>query len=242
MPRRSYCTSLLLVAVLSVSAAHATRAQDRYGPPFEFGVGFTGFRSMSYPEWVVDYYGGVAIGGAVRIFAGLGVAGGIEYQIGASPEPDELTYSDDLVLMSDKGTDGETRWYGVRYELPLDIVGIEYKSIHSVVIGGGVTSTRFGLNLDKWKRNGIEEPSDTGNIRTATADGYYIMAAARWKLLTNETIESGSWLGSYGIDAGVRYNRYTDVSTGGGLLEAPSDSFGSLQVFIIGFMKVNFLF
>jgi hypothetical protein len=242
MTRRSRYTLLLLALLLTVSAAHTAGAQDRYGPPFEFGIGLTGFLPQSNPEWTGDRYGGMGISGAIRIFAGLGLTGGIQYLFGTSPQPDKIPYNDEFELLTENSTDYETRWFGVRYVLPMDVVGIEYKSIHSVMIGGGVSTTHFGQHIERWKQNGIEVEADTNNIRTATAEGYYVMAAARWKFLTNETIETGSWLGSYGVDAGVRYNRYTDVKNRGSLLEEPSDGFGSLQVFVIGFMKVNFLF
>ncbi len=227
----------LCIIAIATMPSFARAQEDLYGPPIEFGLGVTGYRLQSGPEWTDDLYGAGVITGAVRLFRGLGVQGGFDYGHGGELYGDWLRYDNSLRLRTNHRTSIQTRWYGLRYDIPLEWFGVSYYHIHTVLVGAGFIHSMFGMDVTTIEQDGNVESIAKDNYTLGEAEGQYILLGARWRFETDETVSPGSWYGSYGVDAGVRYDRYDSFDPWGTLAEP--DAFDTLQVFVTGFMKVN---
>lgn len=227
----------LCIIAIAALPSFARAQEDLYGPPVEFGLGLTGYHLQSGPEWTDDFYGAGVITGAVRLFRGLAAQGGFEYGYGDELSGGWLRYNDSLRLRTGRSTTIETRWYGLRYDIPLERFGVSYYHIHTVLVGAGFINTLYGMEAATVERDGTVQNIPEERYTLGEADGKYVLLAARWRFETDETVSPGAWLGSYGLDAGMRYDRYDSFESRGTLVTP--EKFGSLQVFVTGFMKVN---
>jgi len=226
--------------------------QFTYGPRFEVGFGPSMSRMRSRPDWSSKFYAAVVMNLSYRIIYGLSIHGGRNFAYGLAPRPEWINYGSNYQINTDKGTYGEANWLGARYDIPLNKLKNDFEGIHTIYIAGGMTMDEYGIRSEKQNYYVIEKGWESGSkfeaksleraYRTADLKGYYIALAARWRLDTEHTEEKDSWIGSYGLDIGVKYTRYTDCDTKFDNIMDARSNFNYYQIFIIGFLKFKFLY
>jgi hypothetical protein len=211
-----------------------------YGPRFELGPG-AGISSESGKcLWVPDSYQIGMLTAGLRLYKGLGIQGGIEFGRGnKSNAPDSLTYGDNQ-LQIHKRMNMFSRWAGVRYELPMSVFRSDVMGIHSVYGVVGLYQTDYGVASSQWTNKGVFEQSERSvQFRTAKMTGPYYLFAARWKIDSPDTEGIGSWIGSYGVDLGFRYNANGSITMKHSNIIRPTEELSSFQVFLVVFLKVR---
>ncbi len=243
---RKVVIGIVIVTTVALCAAYAAADDYNYGPPLEFGAGAIGFRMQSRPEWSSKYIYGGSLNGALRIFRGLAVQGGIEYCKGDEPRPDMIDYGPGIRLWTHEKTYKEVRWYGLRYELPARLVHSDFFGLDAFMVGAGMSSTKFGLYSSYLFPVDDTKPINLlgkDKFRVATADGVYVSLSGRWIFdMMQEEGDAESFLGSYGIEIGGRYTRYGDISLRHDNIKEPRDSFNSIELFFNGFVRFNLLY
>ena len=226
--------------------------QTTFGPRFEIGIGGSGSRLQSKPEWSSKLYTSAILTYACRILYGLSIHGGKNLGLGNKLDERWIEYGNHYQINTDKGTYRDVSWWGARYEIPMSIFNKDIYRIHSVYCSGGLTLDRYDIRSQHqryyktdygWESGEIpEEQSSESSFNTADLKGYYFALAARWRFDTPHTEEEDSWIGSYGLDFGIRYTKYYDCNTKyDNLIEAKSN-FNYYQIFIVGFIKIKFLY
>ncbi|MFC1490307.1 hypothetical protein ACFL6K_03765 [Candidatus Latescibacterota bacterium] len=226
---------------------------NNYGPRLEVGIGNSVSMMQSNPDWTSSLYYSGSLNYAYRIIYGLSVHGGVSLGLGASPGNEWYEYGAHEMINSEKGTMIDSSWLGARYEIPISLFKKDFYKINSLYLSGGLSSHDFRFNSKSqryykeeygWRDGEIPQLSEDKRVyyRAAESKGYYIAAAARWRFDTKDTNENDSWLGSIGLDVGVRYNSYYDVETKYDNLMPAKSNFSNFQIFIVGFMKVKLLY
>jgi len=234
----------LLIVICAVTVSQSAGADHPvYGPPLEIGLGVSGLRMQSRPDWTSKYYGTGIITGAYRIFHGLSIQAGMDYSYGEEPDPEWIDYGENTRLWTHKGTYGETIFYGLRYEIPTGGFDTDIISIPFLCVSLGMVKTEYGIRSKRLEVNrAVEEQENLTNYRTADVSGPYVSLGARWRFDTVDSQETQSWFGAYGLDIGVRYIRYNKSSMAYDNVMEPKSHFNSYQIYMIGFMKIKFLY
>ena len=209
-----------------------------YGPRFEIGIGGGYSQEYKAPQWTSGNYGSAMITGAIRLFNGLAVQGGVGFGRGGKPYADSLSYGNDYILNPDKGTYNGSSWIGIRYELPMRVLKQNIASIHSVYVCAGVCQADYGIRSTSWIYNGnLIDNQSISSFRFSRLSGQFASLASRWRVDTGATENPGSWFGAYGLDIGVKYTRYQNGKPELPGLEKAIPGFNNLQIFAIGFLK-----
>ena len=234
----------LLFLVFSVSGIQLVSAdQIVLGPRAELGVRFDGFSMLGRPEWCSKYYGAGMITVAYRLLFGLSVHGAMGFGLGDELVSDWFDYGEDFKIKATRKTYTELSWAGLRYEIPMKTLGLDYAQIDIVYCSLGMMYTTYGIKSRAWEDSGvIEEGNETKLYRMAEVSGPYAELAARWRLDTDITMDTGSWLGALGVDLGVRYIHYTDSKVAFDNIKKPASAFSSFEVFLVGSMKMSFFY
>jgi hypothetical protein len=225
-----------VVFFLHSAAIHA-ESDLLYGPRLEFGPGVGITSENAKVPWASESYQVGMLTAAVRLFKGLSVQGGIEYGRGKKSDVDSLSYGNYRLQLNNK-TYTSSMWAGVRYELPMNIFRKDIMGIHSVYGAAGMCWADYGVKSTEWTNKGVNEQSDRAvQYRTARLSGPYYVLAARWRIDSPDTEGLGSWIGSYGVDLGVRYTTFGTSRMEHPNIVTPPDDFSSFRVFVVGFMK-----
>jgi hypothetical protein len=232
----------IIFIVFSLSAASVFAEKDPvYGSRYEVGGG-VGFQSMNnQPRWVTDSQQMVVITASIRAYKGLSLQGGIDYSRGGKPDSDSLTWGD-YHLKINKGTFSSSKWAGIRYELPLSVVGRNYLGIYSIYGAAGMTWAEYGVQSTQWTNKGVAETDENErNFRVADLRGLYGVLAARWHIdtLGDNPEEDAALLGEYGVDLGVRFTRYNESTLRHSNIEKMPSNFSNYQIFLVGFLKFD---
>ena len=225
--------------------------QKSYGPRFEAGLGGSGSRLQSRPDWSSKVYVSGIATFSFRIAYGLSLQIGKDLHYGKIPQKEWFNYGKHYQINSEKGTYRDASWVGARYDIPMKILTKDLHGIHTVYFSGGLTWDEYNLQSKEqlyystpngWELG--EKPQERDSVRsfkTSDLKGYYVAMAARWRINTEYT-EENSWIGAYGIDVGLRYTRYYDCRTKyDNIMEAKSN-FNYFQIFIIGFLKMRLFY
>jgi len=234
----------LLFLVFSVSGIQPVSAdQTVLGPRAEVGVRFEGFSMQGRPEWCSKYYGASMITGAYRLLFGLSVHGAMGFGLGGELASDWFDYGEDFKIIANRRTYTQLSWAGLRYEIPMKTLGLDYAKIDIVYCSLGMMYTKYGIKSRTWKDAGvIVDGNETKLYRTAEVSGPYAELAVRWRLDTDDTKDTGSWLGALGVDLGVRYIHYTDSKVPFDNIKKPASAFSCFEVFLVGSMKMSFFY
>jgi len=218
----------------------ASASDTGLGPSFEIGGGLMYAQSNNYPDWSTKNYRMGTINGAVRFFRGLAFQGGYDSSLGEDVHLKSLTYGDEIRLEKLGVSNYETSWFAFRYEVPMRALKRDLFRIQTVYTSLGISWARYTLTSSQCIKNGIRE-IDQSETRYHIADmrGPIAVLGARWRMDTDVTQGTGSWLGAYGIDAGVRYIRYDSYTPAHDTIEKPAGDVAVLQVFVIGFLKIR---
>ncbi len=227
--------------------------QSIYDPRFEIGIGATALEMHSRPEWISKYYTSGIMTLSYRIANGLSVQGGKNFGHGLKQLTKKwINYGNHAQVNIENGTYTEDLWLGTRYEIPMSKLNRDYAGIHTIYCAGGVTWGEYGIRGKNYRYYQTENGWDLGepfeprtsesSLKTADLTGYYIALAARWRVDTAYTEEEDSWLGSYGLDIGVRYTRYPGCTTKYDNIIKAKSNFNYYQIFIIAFLKLRFLY
>ncbi len=243
---------LFLTFCLLISSRFIEAQQYNYGPRIEIGVGSGLSRAISHPEWSSPHYYSGELTGAYRLIYGLSVQGGTTLNFGDKTGVDWYNYGLRYQIAAKTGTLYEMQWIGARYEIPMSVFKKDVGKVESVYIAGGMSRGDFSLRSKTQKYYKEDYGWQTGssynvhydkvNYSTADFNGYYLAAAARWRVDTVDTDDEDSWIGSYGIDVGMKYNKYYDVEVEYNNLEQAKEAFSSLQLFIILFLKARLFY
>ena len=243
------CAAALLMLSMQISYAADNSA---YGPRFEGGITGSGSRMRSRPDWSSKLF--VKGGGylSYRILYGLSIQGGKNFGIGNLPLSAWITTSQYDRIDPDKGGYSEGSWAGIRYDVPLSLLNQKIYDIHTIYIAGGTAWDTYGVRSSitrhysqpyGWISGSTWEDMKTSrSFKVADLTGYYVALAARWRFNTLFTESKDSWIGSYGLDIGVRYTRYTDCDCARDDIEEARSNFNYYQIFVSGFLKYNILF
>ncbi|MFC1538370.1 hypothetical protein ACFL6H_03015 [Candidatus Latescibacterota bacterium] len=243
---------IIVTTCLLFCSRFVAAEQYNYGPRFEIGIGSGLSKMLMKPEWSSEYYYTGSLNYAYRIIYGLSVQGGKNLGLGNRLENEWYEYGTNLQVDSAGGTFRESSWMGLRYEIPMSLLKKDYKKIHAVYVSGGISWDEFAFNSKSQKRYETDYGWQTGkssimeynngSYKTADLKGYYIAAAARWRFNTVDTDEEDSWLGSYGLDFGLRYIGYYNSDVKYDNIMPVKSNFGYYQIFVVGFLKIKFLY
>ncbi len=241
-----YCAEWLFLLFLAFSVCGilpVSADQTILGPNAELGVRFDGFSMQGRPEWCSKYYGAGMITVAYRLLFGLSVHGAIGFGLGDESVSDWIEYGEDFRIKADRRTYTELSWAGFRYEIPMKTLGMDYAHIDIVYCSLGMMYAKYSIKSRTWIDTGVlEKGSETKLYRTADVSGPYAELAARWRLDTDITKDTGSWLGALGVDLGVRYIHYTDSKVRFDNIMKPTSAFNCFEVFLVGSMKMSFFY
>ncbi|MCE5249964.1 hypothetical protein LLG96_07060 [bacterium] len=234
---------LLFVAVLPVCPLFihsAAASDDPYGPRFEFGGGIQYAQGKNVPQWSTKTYRMGTINTAARIFRGLALQGGFNASLGEDISFKSLAYDNDMILEKPVDSFYENFWAGLRYELPMEKIKPDFMKIKTVYGSIGISRARYSMTSTQWVRKGVRE-TDQPETKYHVADmsGPYAALGARWRLNTDITGDTGSWLSSYGVDAGVKYIRYTSCSPAHDAIMKPSPDESVIEMYIVLFLKIR---
>jgi hypothetical protein len=227
-----------VVFSLSNSVIHA-QTDPLYGPRLELGPGVGISSESAKTPWASETYQIGMLTVALRLLKGLSVQGGVENGRGSKSDVDTLSWGNYRLTLNKK-TYTSSLWAGVRYELPLSVFRRDIMGIHSVYGAAGMNWADYGVKSTEWTNKGEYEQSEKAiKYRTAHLSGPYYVLAARWRIDSPATEGLGSWIGSYGVDIGVRYNTFGSSRVEHPNIQPPPDNYSSLMVFIVGFFKVR---
>jgi len=248
--RRMFLCLFITLAFSQAAGTQTTMDDFTYGPRLEFGINGAGLQFGSRPGWSSKYAltGGIYM--SYRILYGLTFLGGMSFGIGSPPGSDTINYGPHYQINTDKGGYSEGTWIGARYDLPLNLIHKQIYNIHTVYIAGGAIWNSYGIRSDKqkyypdgWESGTEGEPRMENRwYRVADMSGYFVALAARWRFDTINTEVRGSWIGSYGLDIGVRYTRYSDCEPARDTIETAGSNFNNFQIFIAGSLKLRLLY
>lgn len=233
-------TAFFLITALLVVCFSAAAEESIYGPPIEFGAGVGMFRMQSRPQWSSKYTGVGMINGSIRLFKGFAVQGGKDIGRGDEPRPDMIDYGVGIKLWTNEKTYQNSYWYGVRYDIPADFVRIDFFGMDFLTFSAGLNTSKFGLYSSyRFTEDKAIKLEKKEKFRVATAEGPYFGIAGRWRFETEDSKLTGSWLGAFGIEAGLRYTRYSDCSLRHSNIEEAKDNYNSYLVYVLGFVKIG---
>jgi len=235
------CAVVLLCSVPAVLSAQepSDRVEMIYGPGIEVGVGVGADLEGEARPWNADRYNMGIITAAMRIFQGLSVQGGLDYGRGRNSEADTLTYGD-YRLKLNKKTFLNSYWAGVRYEVPMSMIGRDIMGIHSVYCAAGMAWADYGVKSSEGSYRGESFTNDNvEQFKVARLTGPYFMVAARWRIDRPDKETTNTLWGSYGVDFGVRYSKLGDHTLEYPNIPAPSGDYTSTQIFLAGFVKIR---
>jgi len=228
---------LCMVCLAALSGTHVEA--EGLGPRLEIGIGGGGSSMRNRPGWAGKRYGSLFGTAAYRLIAGLAVQGGQEFGFGRNPGSEIIPYDSVGTLKIKKSLRSESAWYGLRYEF---IVPARIRTwyLSGVWVAGGIVKTDYTVDISTYYYTGDPPPTiPSGQITIAKTDGTYAALGARWRFTTDETSADDAWMGSYGLDAGVRYISYGDCRVSRSAVELPTSTFHAIEVFVVGFMKVR---
>ena len=222
------------------SASAEPVPEDFWGPPIEIG-GSIGYMSLeNKPDWVPGSFRTGSVNIALRVFRGLAIQGGYK---GCLPEDiglESLDYGNEMIVKKIKDSYFGAPWIGLRYEVPASILEFNQIRIHSLYVSCGYSWTQFGVTSSEWLFKGVlETDQPVTKYHVAEMSGPYGIVAARWRFDSSFSKQAESWLGSFGVDAGLKYSLYTTALPKYDTIEKPDSSFSSIQVFITGFIKIS---
>jgi hypothetical protein len=228
----------ILFFLFFLTGLAAAEDEIDYGPRFEIGIGGSYSQEYKAPQWTSESYNSTMISGAIRIYNGLAIQGGVGLGRGGKPFADSLSYGKDYILNPDKGTYNTTSWFGLRYEIPMSVLKQNFVGIHSVYICAGICNADYGVRSTSWIYNGnLLVNQGVSSFRFSGLNGQYASLAARWRIDTGTGENPGSWLGAYGLDLGIKYTRYQDIKPELPDLEKAVPGFNNLQIFALAFLK-----
>ena len=232
---------VMFVVMICLPAGASAEDTFNYGSRFEFGIGGGYSAEYSRPGWSSESSGLVMITGAVRLWKGLGVQGGVDFGHGGRPDADSLAYGSDYILNPNKGTYSNSKWLGLRYEIPMKLIKQDFMGINSFYVSGAYCWSDYGVRSTEWLHNSV---LFSGQTRTkyqfSKMEGQVYSVAARWKA-DDKTVMESPWLGAYGADFGLKYTRYEEGDPELPGLEKSRSGFNNLQVFFTVYMKFNLL-
>lgn len=245
-------TNYFIIACFTFCSHVALGDQSIYDPRFEIGVGATGSRMQSRPEWSSKYYTSGVMALSYRIAYGLSIQGEKNFGYGQRQLSKWINYGNHGQVNIDEGTYSEGSLVGARYEIPMSKFSRDIAGIHTFYCAGGLTWAEYGIRGRNYRyyktENGWdlseapEKRTSDSSLKTADLTGYYLTIAARWRVDTAYTEEEESWLGSYGLDIGVRYTRYPGGNTKYDNIMKAKSNFNYYQIFIVVFLKLRFLY
>ncbi len=237
------CTLFLWFALIIIFSRTVKADSQDYGPAIEIGGGFRGLRMQSRPDWSSKYSTAGVATAAVRLYRGLFINAGKEYGRGDNSRNLGMDYGENIRLKTETGTIEEVSWVGARYDFPASIFKLSFMNVDLICASTGMMYTKFAVRTKMWaKDNVVEEASNFKKFRTATVSGPYVGLTARWRMKSDLTDDTDSWFGTYGLDIGVRYVRYTDSTVKHDNITSPKSNFNSYQLFIILFVKIKLLY
>jgi len=232
------CTLMCLLGNSYESSAY----DSKLGPPLEIGGGIAYTWAQKYPDWSAENYKMGIVNGGIRFFRGLSLQGGLDASLGEEISLESMDYNTTDIKKLEEINESfyESSWIGLRYEVPIPI-DKDLHRINSIHATLGISWARFALTSSQWVRNEDRE-SDQPETKyhIAKLRGPYAMVCARWRFDTEASITTGSWFGSYGIDAGLKYSRYSDCSPRYEPISKAESDFSVLQMFVVGFVKIKF--
>lgn len=237
---KEFFTATIVLMTVFVFFAQSAQSEDHpiYGPRFEIGGGIGYSAENLQPRWAPDNNRVCTLTGNIRLFKGLAVQGGVDWSNGDSPDNDSISCGGYLVKIN-KGTFGNSRWAGLRYELPMKVLHQDIAGIHSIYAATGYTWSEMGVQSTEWVFKGVQYKVDNEHgFRLADMKGPYAVLAARWRIDNPEAERhTTTWLGAYGLDIGVKYNRYSEMDASYPNIAKASDKYHSYQIFMVGFLK-----
>lgn len=211
-----------------------------YGPPLEFGAGVGMYRMQSRPEWSSKYSAAGILSVSLRLIEGFSIQGGRELGRGDEPRPDLIDYGVGIKLWTNEKTFQNSYWYGVRYDIPAYLLRIDFFGMDFLSVSGGLDKTKYGLYSSyQFTEDKAVKLDSKMKFRVATIEGPYVGIAGRWRFETEDSKITGSWLGAFGIEAGLKYFLYRDAEVRHSNIAMPKDHFNSYQVYLLGFTKIG---
>jgi len=237
----------VLVPVVGLSTVFFTEPaasqEIRYGSPLEVGLGVSGQRMQSRPEWAGKHYGTGFVTCGLRLYKGFSIRAGKEYGLGEEPKAEHIPYGD-MTLDTKDGTWTDVTFYGIRYDIPVRLLNFDFMAVDMLCVSAGLLETKFGIKSELFRNveGSGEKVESLRNQRTATVSGQYVDIAARWFIRLPGFSEDESLLGMYGIDFGVRYGRYPRGSVRYDNVMEPASNFNFYQVYLMGFAAIKFFY
>ncbi|MFC1508794.1 hypothetical protein ACFL60_03790 [Candidatus Omnitrophota bacterium] len=231
---------LLLISLAgTASAQENSDSENFWGPSIEIG-GSIGYMSLkNKPDWVAGNFRNGSANIALRLYRGLAVQGGYQGSLNENLSLKSLNYGNEVLENIEESYFGAP-WAGLRYEIPSTLLKSNQFRIHSLYIACGYHWTRFGVTASDMPINAeLETDQSITKYHVAEMSGPYGVVAARWRFDSEFSKQADSWLGSFGVDAGLKYSLYTAASPKYDTIEKPDPSFSSIQVFITGFIKIS---
>jgi len=234
---------LCLISFLIIFPISAFGSGNYLGPRMEMGVGIDGSRMQSRPDWAGKYYAAGNINFALRLYRGLAFQASRNFAYGTDPYPTGINYGTDKILNTSGGTLSSSSRLGLRYEQDLSKKKILPFNADIAYVSAGIINSTFSVRSTQWIENSELVKSNGKTVyQFADASGYYAEAAIRIKLKTDYSDEKDSWFGSYGLDFGARYSRYSDCNTRFPNIKESANNFNSYQIFINLFMKFRLFY
>ncbi len=240
-PFRLLRFSAILACLLFLTLSGAARAQHiEYGSPIEIGAGVSAFRMRARPEWTGKHYGSGFVACGLRLYKGLSIRAGREYGRGEEPDPDVIAFGN-LSLGTEEGTWTDVTFYGIRYDIPMQVLRQDFLGIDMVCVSAGLLNTRFGVTSEAMRTvdDDVEQESRR-NHHLVTMDGRYGEIAARWFLKPPGVKKTDSVIGHYGFDIGFRYGVYPESDLLSDTLMKPASNFNFFQLYLMGFATISF--
>jgi len=250
-----YIFNRILFTLLSIYffSNYSSAEPQIYGPRFEIGLGGSGSRIQSRPQWSSKHYVSGTATFSCRIVQGLSLQIGKDLHYGTQPRDKWLDYGPHYQINTEKGTSRNAVWFGARYDIPLNMLyRKDILKVHTLYFAGGYTWDTYRVNSNEKRYYTSPNGWETGenpqmqvisrSYEAADLKGYYAAIGARWRIDTVYTEEAGSWIGAYGLDIGIRYTRYADCSPRYENIMKSGSNFNNYQLFIIGFIKFRLFY
>ena len=225
---------------------------ETYDPRFEIMIGGGASNLNSPPDWSGEQYYSATLGITMNLLDWLSLQAGKELSYGSNLIPDWIDYGPHHQLSTSLRPYRDGTWTGGRLDIPLGWMESGHLNIHSILVSFGMfwddyairsTEHRYYVNPYGWQTGDAPElRKQNRNDHVADLSGYYVSLAARWRLDQLRKTSPDSWIGHYGIDAGVRYTTAGESSVRYDTLMPVPSGFAGVQVFVNLFTKIDLLF
>ena len=184
------CTGMLMMMTATAAAQQTDFDPTTYNPRFEVGVGGGISMLQSYPDWSDDQYVTGRLSFTMKIIDGLAIEYSRHIGYGSELGSEWFEYGPHYRVKANLLPYNEGTWAGIRVEVPMTTMRMEFWGIHSILISGGMVWDTYSIRGDtqEYYKNSYGyltgdipvEDDDTRLDRAADVDGYYVSAAARW--------------------------------------------------------------